>query len=384
MRKIVFVISFLAIFGFLFNFNLPNAKAITVEELQARIAEIQALIAKLQQQLAQIQKEAPVTEIKEEVPAWCHDFYQDLAEGDKGNEVKALQIALQKDGVYKKPITGYFGPLTLTAVMNFQVKYPEDVLAPWGLIKGTGYVGRTTRAKLNELYGCKKVVEKFITVTSPNGGKGWEQGEIETITWRSNKVERVEISLLDYSSEEPKYIPVRCIEDPLATNVYAPSGRCNWLIHNLKEGNKYKISIKESLLGIPSIISDESDNYFSIIPPVEKSLTVISPNGGEIWKMGNTYRIEWKTKGLTDEHGVYIFVYAYDVNKNRIYEKGQPQNIVERIPATREYYDWKIPLNFDEEFEISPTYYRLFIRVTIGLKELPILDSSDDYFRIVK
>lgn len=380
-KKIIFIISFLAIFCFVFNFGLSDAKAITVTELQARIAEIQAQIAQLQQQLAGIQKEAPPAEIKKETPGWCFNFYQSLAYGDKGEDVKALQIALQKEGIYKGLITSYFDSLTLSAVMSFQVRYAKNILNPWGLIKGTGYVGRTTKAKLNEIYGCKEEMGKFITLTSPNGGEKWEVGANVDITWRSKGVERVEINFLDYTNKESKFIPIYFIEYPSGGTIYAPSGRTIVIVPNLL-GDKYKILIKEVLPGNLPVVSDESDNYFSVILPVSKSITVISPNGGESWRMGDTYRINWKTKGLTNEHWVYIFVEAYDINKNRIYYKGQPKNIVTMIPATRGYYDWKIPLNFDEEFENIPTYYKLSTRVGIGLHELPLLDSSDDYFRI--
>jgi hypothetical protein len=384
-RKIIYIISFLAIFSFLFNFNLSNTAAISIEELQTRIAEIQAQIAELQKRLAQIQNvptNVPTVETPEKASGWCYNFYRSLAYGDKGSDVEALQTALQKEGIYKGSITARFDSLTLSAVMSFQVKYP-DILKPWGLIKGTGYVGKTTRAKLNELYGCKKAVEKFITVVSPNGGEKWEQGNAKTITWNSNGIERVKISLVDYSAEEPKYIPISCIEG--GADIYAPTGRCNWLIWSIPLGNKYKISITESLSG--STVKDESDDYFSIISPVEKSITVVSPNGGEVWKMGDTYRIKWETKGLTDEYNIYIFEYAYDANENRVYRKGGiglQQNIAEYIPATRGYYDWSIPSNFNEEFTTSPTYYKIFIRVVLGLQELPILDSSDNYFQIVK
>jgi len=378
-KKIILIVTFLTIIGFLFNFNLSIAKAITAAELQTRIAKIQAQIARLQQQLAEIQGKVP-PEVQKEVSPWCYNFYRNLGYGDRGDDIKALQIALQKEGIYKGPVTSYFGSLTLTAVMSFQVKYAEDILGPWGLIKGTGFVGGTTRVKLNKLYGCGEIVEKFITVSSPNGGEKYEQGIVELITWKSNKVERVKIDLLDYSSKEPKYITIYCIENPGEATIYAPSGICHWFVPTNILGDKYKISIKDA--SDPGKV-DESDSYFSIIPKLERSITVIFPNGEEEWRMGNTYRIRWEGKGFTEEYDVYIFIFAYDANKNRIYYLGQPKNIAEYIPATQGYYDWRIPSNFDEEFETIPTYYKLFIRVVKGLGEIQFLDSSDGYFRIV-
>jgi len=47
--------------------------------------------------------------------------------------------------------TGYFGPITRSAVIRFQEKYSQDILAPVGLKQGTGFVGSSTRAYLNLL-----------------------------------------------------------------------------------------------------------------------------------------------------------------------------------------------------------------------------------------
>ena len=80
-----------------------------------------------------------------------------LKYGDHGDEVRLLQTWLAKDSdVYPKGITsGWFGPLTRTAVVRFQEKYASEILIPQGLSDGTGIVDALTRQKLNQLYGGK-------------------------------------------------------------------------------------------------------------------------------------------------------------------------------------------------------------------------------------
>ena len=77
---------------------------------------------------------------------------RDLMVGSKGDDVKILQQLLFDESVYPEAlVTGYFGSLTHQAVIRFQEKYLDDILAPLGLIKGNGFVGLLTRKKINEL-----------------------------------------------------------------------------------------------------------------------------------------------------------------------------------------------------------------------------------------
>lgn len=83
-----------------------------------------------------------------------HTFTKSMVYGDRNDEVKWLQRCLIWEKLLKKDLdTGYFGTLTLRAVMAFQEKYADKILKPIGLTKGTGNVAGMTRLMLNELYG---------------------------------------------------------------------------------------------------------------------------------------------------------------------------------------------------------------------------------------
>lgn len=86
----------------------------------------------------------------------CKNFDQNLKFGMRNTQVLCLQQFLKSQGAEIYPeglITGYFGSLTLSAVKRFQQKYWQEILVPWGLTKeqATGFVGSTTRQKLNQL-----------------------------------------------------------------------------------------------------------------------------------------------------------------------------------------------------------------------------------------
>lgn len=129
----------------------------TIAELQAEIVKILAQIKVLQAQLIALTGETVVTGVPSDF-----NFDSALELGDSGDAVQYLQIVL--NSATDTQLTGsgvgspgnetiYFGSLTKAAVIKFQEKYASEVLASWGLTTGTGFVGSTTRDKLNELLG---------------------------------------------------------------------------------------------------------------------------------------------------------------------------------------------------------------------------------------
>lgn len=85
---------------------------------------------------------------------------QYLGPGRPGNDpaqVTLLQNFLNGEVAAGLPVTGYYGPLTMAAVNTFQLKYWQEVLAPWvpfGLPTDhttTGFVGKLSLWKVNSL-----------------------------------------------------------------------------------------------------------------------------------------------------------------------------------------------------------------------------------------
>ncbi|KKQ77131.1 MAG: hypothetical protein US98_C0012G0001, partial [Parcubacteria group bacterium GW2011_GWC1_38_6] len=85
----------------------------------------------------------------------CYAIADNLYFGITNNkQVRCLQEFLKGQGPSVYPeglVTGNFYFLTQSAVSRFQEKYQEEILDPFGLQKGTGYVGSLTRTKINQL-----------------------------------------------------------------------------------------------------------------------------------------------------------------------------------------------------------------------------------------
>ena len=105
---------------------------------------------------------ATSTEIVEETPVVSKEciFNTNIRFGDRGEDVERLQMFLADQGTEIYPdglVTGSFGTLTREAVVRFQESYLQAVLSPWEISQGTGFVGTTTRAKINELCGLEEI-----------------------------------------------------------------------------------------------------------------------------------------------------------------------------------------------------------------------------------
>jgi len=184
-RKIIAIVTAFSVWAS----TAAPALALTAAELQAQIDALMSQLATLQAQLSALEGGETATTV-----CTITSFTRNLKQGMSGDDVKCLQIVLNLSADTKLADSGagspgnetsYFGPITKAAVIKFQEKYASEVLASWGLTSGTGFVGSTTRAKL----------DTFLTdggVTPPVDG---EVGTAATVSLASDTPVAAQVAL---------------------------------------------------------------------------------------------------------------------------------------------------------------------------------------------
>ena len=160
-----------------------------------------------------------------------------------------------------------------------------------------------------------------VKVVVPNGGERWKVGETYEIKWKSFEVKNINIELF---AGEKKV-------ETIAEGISASDGVYKWTIpQTISSGRIYRVKVYDS--SNPSV-DDFSDRPFTIEKPTppRPAVKVLVPNGGEKWKVGETYEIKWESSNVEK---VDIELFAAGAKK---------ATIATQVSAAEGVYKWTIP-----------------------------------------
>jgi len=262
----------------------------TPSDVAGYIAELRRQIAVLQEQLARLQGN--------QSGGWCHNFNKNLGVGintasnKASDDVWLLHIALKKEGFSVDADSSSYSENTTATVSAFQLKYKNEILTPNGLANPTGYVGPATRAKLNQLYGCGRVISgnRPPIISGVSGPTTLNVNQTATWTVEASDPEN---GTLNYSvtwgdearagtiASSPTNPAVQ--QTATFTHSYERAGTYNPIFVVTDNSGQ---SARTSL----SITVGQTTN---------RNITVLTPNGGEQWVANSTQAITWRYNGAT-------------------------------------------------------------------------------------
>ncbi len=186
--------------------------------------------------------------------------------------------------------------------------------------------------------------EPTVTVLAPNGGETWQAYTRRVICWTSTCLDAVRLE---------------CSTDGGTTwgeiaDVGSSPGAFEWIIPDEPSENCF---VRITDLGVGGV-SDESDGPFTIT--AEPTVTVLAPNGGEVWCAGETRDIEWASVGVAE------------VRIEFSTDGGTTWGEIAQVDSSPGVYEWGVP---DEPSEAC------FVRIT-DLGVGGVSDESDGPFTI--
>ena len=162
-----------------------------------------------------------------------------------------------------------------------------------------------------------------ITVTAPNGGESYLQGDTVPIAWSSAGAVGSNVEILAHGGGQTLVVHASTSND----------GAYNWLVPVAQvTGTDYTIEIRS----LPNTaIKDSSNAVFTIAPIAPpNAITVVYPNGGETLARGQTINITWNSTGTVG------------ANVKIIARKGTSSGTIAGTTPNDGTYTWTVPLTY--------------------------------------
>ncbi len=153
--------------------------------------------------------------------------------------------------------------------------------------------------------------EPSLLLFQPSGGETYVMGSEATVSWESYRIDAVNV---EYSTDAGRTWTM------IESNTQAIKGALHWTVPHVAT-TKGEIRVTEAGTNRPL---QATSGWFTIVEPKHPMLTVVAPNGGEVYTEGDDVAIRWNARDITG--GVTLY---YSDDAGATWEK-----IASNVPAT--------------------------------------------------
>jgi hypothetical protein len=195
-----------------------------------------------------------------------------------------------------------------------------------------------------------RLLQPKITVTYPNGGENVTGGDLVKITWTEQDITG-QVTVAYSIDSGATWQTINTVNAGVMT--------LDWTVPD--------VATKNALVRVSAgATSDLSNLVFEITQKIVRSITVTSPNGGEVWTEAESHPVTWTSSGLTSTDNVDIY-YSTDFGVSWTV-------ITSSVSATAGTIDWTIP-------KLTQQTNSALVRIRYTA-DLTVKDQSDNQFTI--
>lgn len=237
-------------------------------------------------------------------------------------------------------ITSFYN--TVSGTYNWTVPNSSSVVCLIRIID-------SNNSSISDLSDAVFAVTSPLTIIQPNGGETWEGGTAKSIMFSSSGTSNYyDIS---YSTDAGSNWTT------IVNNTYNSSGTYSWNVPN-SPSTTCLVKMRDHT---NSCMTDVSNGLFTI-SPAASSITVTSPNGSEVWYVGQTKNITWTASNTTNYYNI-----EYSTDNGSTWT-----SLASSYYAVTGTFSWAIP-------NTPSTNCR--VRVTDS-NNMPVTDQSNAVFTI--
>ncbi|MBI4355439.1 MAG: hypothetical protein HY597_03170 [Candidatus Omnitrophica bacterium] len=261
-----------------------------------------------------------------------------------GGSLANVKLQYSTDGGLTWPDPGkVIVASTAASALSYTWTIPDDVTA-----LARVRITYTDDTSVYDDSNANFAIRGSLSLTAPNGSENWIVGDSQNITW--TKTGTIATVKLDFSTDGGTTYP-----NVITASVASTATPYAWVI---PDAISSQVRVKVTSTA-DSVVTDASDANLAI----KGSLTLTSPNGGEVWGVATSQPINWSRVGSI---GTAKLEYSTDGGVT------YPNTIINPIASSLLTYNWTVP-------DAITTTAR--VKIT-NLADVTVNDTSNGNFKI--